>query len=952
MSKLFKRKVWTWTFFGFGTLFAIALSGGQVANDNAMAINNALGIKTSAGEGGSYYTRDYKDADSLKQHIKAIAEQTEEEGLVLLENNGALPLAEGHRKVSLFGTASYNFNYNTSGSSATSSSSYPTLTEVLISNGFEVNQTIKAFYETGAGKGYGRTKQGVYKINEVPYASLSAAELESVSSFGDAAIVTLARSSGEGDDLSTRGSDGLDGSYLTLHAEEENLLKGLTALKDAGKLSKIIVLLNSSNPMSVDFMINPDIDVDALLWVGNVGAYGIAAIPKVLSGAVNPSGRASDTFVYDLYSSPAMASWALNNRKSFAIAYTNYSAMGCNSTNRSFGVYNEGIYVGYRYYETRYADVVSGRANVGDFDYDTVVAYPFGHGLSYGEFSYSEFSVVPSNEGKDFLVSVKVTNDSPTYTGKHAVQVYLQKPYTQYDVDNHIEKAAADLVGFAKTEALAPGASEVVKIKVEKERFKSYDANGAKTYVLDAGDYYLTVAKDAHEATNNFLKKAGEAVDGNAALVHTENVAALDTTTYSKSYQTGETITNQLDHADPNKYTGLNNPNSVTYVSRSNWAGTFPTVGNKLSIADGQMKRENESNYDLPATEEAMPKYGIASALKAGDLHGLAWDDPKWDEFLNSMTYADQANLVTNGNMATITLADFGLPETKAADGPTAVTKTLTDSSFPSQGIWASTFNKDLVEKIGDALAEDCLLCDVQSLYAPGVNIHRAPFIGRSNEYYSEDPVLSGEMSAAEIHGLQGKGVIAHVKHFAFNDEETERNGIAIWLNEQAAREIYLLPFEYACSEDKGYSHAVMSSFNRVGVTWSGADSHLQINILQKEWGFKGYTITDMAQSNGGTYMLFNDGVNNGTNLFMLTGSPTALDEWKGNAHFANMVRDSAKRIVYNITNFSANMVAGKVIAITPWWQTLLTTLTITSGVLAAGALAMAIVSIVKSRKE
>ena len=966
MLKIFNRKIWTWTFFGFGTIFAIALSGSQVANDNAMALNNALGIKTTQAVGGgdSYFTRDFaNDRSALKAHIKEVAEQTEAEGLCLLENKAnALPLLEGSRKVSLFGTASYAFNYSTSGSSSmgTTTDSYPTLVAAFEANGFTVNPTLKNFYESADAKAYGRVEIGNYKINELPYANIGVTELNSVAQYGDAAIVIFARNSGEGKDLTTIGSDGEDGSYLSIHAEEENLLKGLTSLKGEGKLSKIIVLLNSSNPMSLEFMKRDGISVDALLWVGNVGSYGISAIPKALSGLVNPSGRLSDTFVYDLYSSPAMASWTLSATKSFSQPYSNYKPKDketFNTSNRVYGVYNEGIYVGYRYYETRYYDVVSARANAGDFVYADKVAYPFGHGLSYGEFSYSDFALSQSEDGKGFVISVKVTNNSDTYNGKHAVQVYLQKPYTDYDIANGVEKSAVELVGFEKTASLAPHAEETVQVKVEKERLKSYDANQAKTYILDAGDYLFTVAKDAHAATDNFLAKNSFGGSGNASMVSAFHVDALDATTYAKSYQTGYAITNQLDHADPNKYAGLNNPNTVKYVSRSNWAGTFPSEVNSIAVADGQMKADNLGNYDFPSTDQAMPKYGQSSSLKAGDLHGLAWDAPEWTTFMDSMTYADQVELICNGNMATTgNLANaYGLPETKAADGPTMVTKSVTDSSFPCEGIWASTFNKELVKQIGDALAEDCLECEVHSLYAPGVNIHRAPFIGRAAEYFSEDPLLSGEMCAYEIQGLQGKGVIAHVKHFAFNDQETDRNGIAIWLNEQAAREIYLLPFEYAVSEDKGFSHVVMNSFNRIGVIWAGADKNLQLNILQNEWGFKGYTITDMAQSDGSIYMLLRDGFAGGTNLFMKSASSDDLammDSMKNDAYFANMVRDSAKRIIYNITNYSVNMVPGEIVSVTPWWSVLLTTLTIVSGVLMGGSLAMAAFCILKSMKE
>ena len=665
-----------------------------------------------------------------------------------------------------------------------------------------------------------------------------------------------------------------------------------------------------------------------------------------------------------------MKSWSLNDYKSFSQVYTNYSGKdkSFNTTNRMYGVYNEGIYVGYRYYETRYTDVVAGRANAGNFDYDAVVGYPFGFGKSFNAYSYSDFALTPANDGKTFKVSVTVKNDSATISGKHAVQVYLQKPYTDYDIQNGVEVSAVELVGFGKTKVLEPGATEKVEITVEKERFKSYDANGAKTYILDAGDYRLTVASDAHAAANNFLKKDGKNVQGNAAMVGTWNNPALDTVTFSKSYQTGEAITNQLDHADPNRY-AHSGTNHVTYVSRNDWKGTYPSIPNALKIATEEMKADNQSHKALPISNDIMPKYGQESTIKSAvDLRSfegaeIKFDDPRWEEFMDSMTYGDQSLLITNGNMTTSTLESINLPATAAADGPTAVTKTRTDSSFPSEGIWASTFNKELVRKVGDALAEDCLSginagqdYPVTALYAPGVNIHRAPYIGRSNEYFSEDPVLSGEMAVYEIQGLQAKGVIAHTKHLAFNDEESDRNGIAIWLNEQAAREIYLLPFEYAVSEDKGYSHAVMSSFNRVGTIWAGADAGLQLNILQKEWGFHGYVITDMAQSNAALYMVHDDGFVNGTNLFMASGSATALDAYKDNAYFALKVRDSAKRIIYNIVNFSASMNGissnTKVESVTPWWDTLLTTLVITSGILAAGALALSIVSRVKGRKE
>ena len=360
----------------------------------------------------------------------------------------------------------------------------------------------------------------------------------------------------------------------------------------------------------------------------------------------------------------------------------------------------------------------------------------------------------------------------------------------------------------------------------------------------------------------------------------------------------------------------------MTYVSRSDWEGTWPTEAVTLSIATDQMKADIDSNKALPTGGE-MPAYGADNGLTLAMLRGLSYDDPQWDKLLDQMTYADQAALVTTGQFATVPLESVGKPATAEDDGPTGVASTTTGTSFPSEGIWASTWNTALIQRMGDALAEDALASGRTGMYAGGVNIHRTPFDGRSHEYFSEDAVLTAVAIQYEVKGLQGKGVVAHVKHLAFNEEETNRNGASIWLNEQEARELMLLPFEYALSESKGNSGAFMTSFNRAGLIWTGADSGLLSEIVLNEWGFHGYNITDMAESNGKFYMTYQDGIINGTDLYL--GSGDALTEFKDNAAFAQRLRQASHHILYTVVNQSAAMnglgVESVVLTVTPPWQ-------------------------------
>lgn len=972
MSKIFtKKRLFEVLAVVLATLLVITTGGLHIANSQSAAINHALNISGSAITRSddpqyNYFPTNYSSSDyvKLQEDYLAVCEEIEAEGMVLLKNdNNALPLASSE-KVSLFLTGSAMFNYATSGSSGADTSGYKDLKTALTEQGMSVNPDLWNFYKGLIDGGvYGRYKQGtLYKINEVPYDEYDNGLAETYADYSTA-VVTLARNSGEGSDLTMVGSDGEDGSCLSLSQEEVGVLEALTELKANGVVKKIVVLLNTSATIQLDFLDKSTIDVDAVMWVGNVGKSGINAVAKALCGKVVPSGKLSDTYLKDNFSSPAMKQQSYNNRKSFMSAYDNGDKLS-DESQKYYGVYTEGIYVGYRYYETRYADYVSGANGVGEYSYGSDVAYPFGYGLSYTQFAYSEFAVKESADGNSFDVSVTVTNIG-TVDGKEAVGVYLQKPYTDYDKQNGVEKSAVELVGYTKTDTIAAGESQTVTVNVSKQLLKSYDANGAQTYILDAGKYYLAVGNGAHEALNNILALQGCTpvnTDGRMDGVGDSALAAvcldnptLDKETYSTSVHTGNKITNKLSFADLNKYEGSNT--SVTYVSRSSWTGTLPTGKVSVAVTD-KMFADLQREKAIPTTDGAtMPTYGAKNGLNLAALRGKAYDDKDWDKLLDQMTFEEQSYLLTNGMYTTVVVESVGKPDTKDYDGPTGVVGSKGELSMPSEGIWASSYNDELIRKVGEMLAEDARACGYSALYANAINIHRTPFGGRSHEYFSEDPYLTAMAAVSEINGIQSKGVIANVKHIAFNDQEDHRAGGSVWLNEQEAREIMLLPFEYALSSSEGYgnAHAVMSAMNRIGTDWVGANTNLMFDIMRDEWNFDGYCITDMAAADTAFLMNYQDGIARGTDLFLGSGSKTALAQYKNNVDFCVRMREASHRILYTVCNYSAAMNG-----ITPnttiassgwWWQTLLVSVIVVLAVLTVAVSAMYLICIYKEKK-
>ncbi|MBR1813972.1 MAG: glycoside hydrolase family 3 C-terminal domain-containing protein [Lachnospiraceae bacterium] len=945
MKKQHSTRLWTVLSVLFATFLVILMAGYTIAYSYETLINATLGLKNyevvDSGDdttSADYYTAKFTTAEAIHENSAKVSEEVEAEGLVLMMNNGALPLAKDGLKVSLFATGSVNINNSVQGmrggvgGAQDSAASLPTLKDALEELNVAVNPTLWDFYRTGAAASYGGEKRlnaanniQTYYINEAPWSVYDSTIRSSFAEYGGAAIVVITRDDTEGADLNVYGSDGKDGNYLALSQEETELLQELTKLKASGTFSSIIVLLNEAPAMQMDFLQNEKIDVDAYLWIGNTGMTGIRAVAKALVGDVVPSGRLADTFVYDNLSSPAMAAWALNTNMVFSSAYR---APELNNTQDFYGVYNEGIYVGYRYYETRYADVVEGAVGAGDYAYTDTVAFPFGSGLSYTSFAYSDMQVKEAADGKTYEVTLTVTNTGDTYSGKEVVQIYLQKPYTEYAIQNGIEVAAAELAGFAKTGVLAPGASETVTITVEKEDFASYDTYGAETYILDAGDYYLAAGKNAHDAMNNILAAKGFGTadgmdaDGDASLAWMTTVAELDTTTYAVSSETGAAVTNRLAFADPNRNVGAGS-NLVTYVSRNDWEGTWPESAIALTITP-EFLEELKSDKE-PESVGTLPAMGEQNGLTLIMLRGKDFDDPDWDALLDEMTYEDMNTLLSTAYCITAQISSVAKPQTNEMDGPTYCKEGKTDSRFPCEGIWAGSWNPEMLYLVGEALANDCLFVGYNGMWIPGINMHRTPYGGRAHEYFSEDPYLTGKCVQAEIEGIQAYGVIAYPKHFIFNDQEANRNGVGIWLNEQAAREIFLRPWKYACGITRGNAHGVMSSFNRAGNIWTSASDGLINGILREEFGFNGIIITDMADANGTVYMSCVDGIMAGTDIWLSSGKDHSFMAYRNNASVVNAMRAACKRVLYNVVNYSAVMngykASTQIVRVMTWWE-------------------------------
>ena len=802
-----------------------------------------------------YYKSDYaytKDgekqlvADEAQAFATAVGE-----GIVLLKNEaGALPLSPADGKVVAFGNAT---QYMTGFDAA------------MTAAGFDFDADAWEFYANGT-KNVTR-----WEVNENPWSTVTAAPFFSAAS--GTAIVFLGRRVGEGSDAQWY----RDHDYLALSAEEKDMLNGVAELRRAGTFSKMIVCVTTSN--SISWEDGPWSDaIDGILWFGNITSTGYSAplmgspvLVDVLAGKVNPSGRLADSIYKDNQAIPAMANFGHIDADLSQVSadVMEQVTADCDKWTpaqfygdhwRHEYLYAEGIYVGYRYYETRYEDVVLGQGNAGDFDYSKVVAYPFGSGMSYSTFEYSDFSV--SEGADDFTVNVTVANTG-SVAGKHAALVYVQSPFTDYDRANGVEKASIELKGYEKTKLLDPGASEQLSIKVSKRELASYDAKNAKTYIMDDGDYYFTVAGSSHEALNNVLAAKGKTVadgmtaEGSDAFVWVWSNPDFDAETFSTSV-IGAQITNVFDNVDPTLNEDIKDKNQgIVYLSRTDWEGTFPRQATRLVYTDALVKKASPIRYQAgsgDASNVAKHEFGKDSKVMLVDMHDKAYDDPDWEKLVSKMTYEEMVDFINDPAM---TVEKIGKPKATAGNGSqgwgtTFCVSGLTGQQYCSKETTAATFNTEVHTAIGSLTGENLLHSSTNEqknvvLYGWSCDTHRTPYSGRNFEYFSEDPYLGGRSCAEETLASVNKGVVMCTKHCAGNDQEEYRHGVPSWANEQTLREIYLRQFEKAIVEGK--SNGTMTGFNRLGMMWTGENEEFLKGFLENELGYMGINLTDQFES-------------------------------------------------------------------------------------------------------
>ena len=883
-----------------------------------------LGVVGEGTKGGSgdedLFVSSFDSSKDVLKSQKKLANDIVGEGAILLKNDNSLPL-QTKSKISLFGIASKSGDISGSGSGEVKGDKLDLETS-LKNSGFEVNPKLVEFYKNskhahgpGTGPGSGDAT-GDWKLDEVPQNEYSQDIKNSYEKYNDAAIIVISRQSGEGGDLPTEmsrfGGDA-NKNYLELSKEEEDLLK---AVKDSNKFKTTILLVNAPNAMELGFMDKEEFGIDGCLWYAGTGANGIESIGKILNGEINPSGRTVDTYAYDNFSAPSM-----QNFGDFRYVDSKGKVV-----DNSYLNYGEGIYVGYRYYETRYEDSILETDNVGNYVYSDEVMFPFGYGLSYTNFSWSNFNVTQV-ENK-YTVTVDIKNIGKV-AGKEVVELYSQTPQKE-----KIESSAVNLVDFEKTKMLEPGEEEKVSFEVSKDDLKTYDYLDKKTYVLPEGNYFLTVAENAHQAVNNILSNKGvqdRKLDGKPVKENVYTWKETDERILDESV-TNKKISNQFDDVA----VSLEN-----YLTRNNWSkldndGLRYATGTKEGISNvtdskgtvGTIEAPKElikdlktegyevsgapdlSTLDLPSVDSYT--YDADKKLKLSDLIGVPYDDKKWDSLLNQMKLSEMHQLFNKSGYGTAAIESINKPKTFEYDGPAGISNMITGTgsfSYPSTIMLAATWNKELAKEKGDLLGEDALATKTSGWYAPAVNIHRTPFSGRNYEYYSEDPILSGKLSVEETKAVQSKGVYVYIKHFALNDQESNRaaNGhVAIWANEQAIRDIYLKPFEI--NVEQGKAKGIMMGLNRIGRIPATTNYNLITNVARGEWGFDGIVITDYTSNQSPQYA--DQFLAAGGNLFLATAAiplSDAKQDWT-----RAKLRESTHRVLYVIANSLAmNGLAG-----------------------------------------
>ena len=819
-------------------------------------------------------------SDETNEEAAEVAEEIMEDGIVLLKNESLLPLNET-KKLNIFGWESINPAYGGAGSGGINDLyDIVSLNQGLENAGFSINQELVDFYNNyGADNPEMSIQKQSWTLPEPPVDTYDDELIESAKEYSDVAVVVLSRKAGEGhndipmdvkkaayDNNSDEYDDFPEGEhYLQLSQTERDMVDMVCSNFD-----NVIVIYNGANQFELGFA-DEYPQIKSVVWCPGTGNVGFNALGKVFSGEVNPSGKTPDTFIYDMTTAP----WWNNAEK---IEYTNLADMAVEGMNAgtaqvyapAFTNYVEGIYVGYKYYETA--------AQEGAIDYDKTVQYPFGYGLSYTEFE-QKMGELEEKDGQ-ISVDVEVTNTGDV-AGKDVVEVYYKPPYT----NGGIEKSSANLIEFAKTDLLQPGESQTVTVTFSIEDMASYDENNAKAYVLEKGDYIISINSDSHTVLDQKTYTADADV-----VYKGENKRASDDTAATNVFEDAK--------------------GDVTYLSRADHFANYEEA--TAAPASAELGEPYVSEYHLNSNfdkttylndEDVMPTTGADNGLTLADMRDADYDDPRWEKLLDQLTVDEMANMIAMAGYQTAAMDSVGKVATLDFDGPAAINNNFTgvgSIGFPIEVVVASTWNKELAQAWGECMGKISQEMGAEGWYAPGMNTHRTAFGARNYEYFSEDGVLAGNMGAKAVEGARKYGVYSYIKHFALYEGNAKM--VSVWSNEQAIREIYLKPFEISVKQ--GGANAVMVSWSFLGDKWTGESSNLMNTVLRDEWGFRGMALTDFFRNNGHGFMNADAALANGVDAMLSTfnGEENNVANQKHPTSVLQM-RNACKNVMYTVVS-------------------------------------------------
>ena len=1018
------RRVWRGVTTATASLLALSVCASTVVDGFRTDIDKFLGTKstklvTEDSDGTDLYTfkSDYTSTTELLHGIQDVGERMSEEGSVLLKNNGALPLTKDEtQKITLLGFSSY---YPVQGGDMGSSLVENTGTDAdtvdmvgaFKAKGFGLNQTVADMYEAlkptykSEVQSWGGTVEynhitapsttGVFSSKEPSQAAMDSQDADWKDSMNDnnVMIVTIARSASENGSYNP-GTAGVDPTQnlnqtdpLGLSDDEHDLIQAAVDAK-ASNGDKVIVLLNNASAMEVQEIQDND-GVDAILQVGLPGGYGFYGVADILSGAVSPSGHLTDTYAVKNANSPAAQNFG-------DLQWTNANP---DIKMNDAIVEAENIYIGYKYYETRYFDTVMNQGNASStvgsstgsaWNYDDEVTYPFGYGLSYTTFTQTLDDLNVDLENETVTAKVTVTNTG-SVAGKDVVQLYVSLPYTDYDKEHGVEKAAVQLLDYGKTAELAPGASETVTITADMQNMASWDStadNAAGTkgcYILDAGDYYFTIGNGAHEAVQNVLAAEGQDVGGDADKAKSWNLGSQDTTTFATT-KNGTAVENQLADMDVNYWL----PGTATYLTRADWEGTFPKTYKDLTATDEMIDILDNDIYEINANgDPSTVTFGADNGLTLADLKGVSdINDERWDMLMDEITLEECMIRTGFGGTSTKVIESIMSPETIQNDGPNGIYSyplgqyantdastgdpCVVDANDPNltykmgtmvnETVIAQTFNKDLAADYSRVIGNYSLWANTTIFWGIGTNLHRLPYNARNHEYYSEDAVLTAGQGTAYAAAAMEYGVIIAPKHLAFNDTEINRTGVSVFMTEQQARENELRGTQGIV--ENAHVLGVMTAYNRVGITQDNAHTGLTKNILRNEWGFQGLISEDFIQD--ANYVVLKEAVLNGVTMSCNTGDNTmaAVSEkypyWTVEAVSQDTTMMTALKQAMKYQNYAlanSNAMDGmasntKLVSVRTWYDNALTAVQIVFAALTVLAAAMYVLDERKSKKQ